>query len=489
MIESATVPAPRRLRCVAVPAVAILSVASASPAVRVPHDGDSTRPDLGAIEEHLPIPSFSRLYGTACSTCHTAAPKLNAFGEVFRLNGYRMPESRLVDRKDDPVSLGAPEWDEAWPRSIRSSDIPGIVPLALRVVSDAQITRDESVPYDFTYMFPEEVHLLAGTPLGDDLAAFIDVEWERGEGLSLHQARIEFRDPVPGLPERLLSLRLGVQDPYLMTFGHRHVDRVARLPFLWQTFEASEVQVVDGSAIESIRADNELNLARSQPTVELDAMITGRLQLGVGLSQGLGDGGVDRNGRKDLYYKVRYKAGGMDFTGSYDSEQIPNQTMNGQLLDRAVVIEHFGYVGNETTESAPQGDHTAFGVAVRALFGRVDVGAGYVVRDFARPWAELPDGHLKTESLFARAEYLMLPWVIASLKAERLDVVADDLPPDASIASRPSESTRMMPGVALLLRQNVRLAMEGELFLRHPDTRQAELSLPHSLWMRLDVAF
>lgn len=274
-----------------------------------------------------------------------------------------------------------------------------------------------------------------------------------------------------------------------MTFGHQHIDRAARLPFLWQSFEASEVEVATSGTGEPIRTDNGLSLARSQPAVELDGLIGGRLQFGIGLSQGLGDGGVDRNGRKDFYYKVRYKAGGMDFTGSYDSERIPDQTVTGQLLDRAVVIEHFGYVGNESTENAPQGDHSAFGVAVRALLGRVDLGAGYVVRDFARPWTELPAGHLETESLFARAEYLMLPWVITSVKAERLEVVADDLPPDAAIASRPSDATRLLPGFIFLLRQNVRLAVEGELLLHHPDTRTAELPLPHSLWMRLDVAF
>ncbi|NIP56540.1 MAG: hypothetical protein GWM92_00430, partial [Gemmatimonadetes bacterium] len=99
-----------------------------------------------ALAEHeaaTPIPAFSRIYGTACSTCHTAAPKLNVLGEAFRLDGYRIPASRLVERRDDPVSLGAPEWDEAWPRAIRSSDLPGIVPLALRIVSDVQVTRDE----------------------------------------------------------------------------------------------------------------------------------------------------------------------------------------------------------------------------------------------------------------------------------------------------------------------------------------------------------
>jgi hypothetical protein len=55
-----------------------------------------------------PIPAFARMYRTACSTCHTAAPKLNVLGEAFRLNGYEMPQTRLLERADEPVPLGAP---------------------------------------------------------------------------------------------------------------------------------------------------------------------------------------------------------------------------------------------------------------------------------------------------------------------------------------------------------------------------------------------
>ena len=37
------------------------------------------------------IPAFARKYQTSCTTCHTAFPKLNPFGEAFRRNNYRFP--------------------------------------------------------------------------------------------------------------------------------------------------------------------------------------------------------------------------------------------------------------------------------------------------------------------------------------------------------------------------------------------------------------
>src|SRR5512142_736558 len=53
------------------------------------------------------VPVFSRKYQTSCQTCHSAFPKLNPFGEAFRLNGYRMPKETEDQIKQTPVSLGS----------------------------------------------------------------------------------------------------------------------------------------------------------------------------------------------------------------------------------------------------------------------------------------------------------------------------------------------------------------------------------------------
>ena len=37
------------------------------------------------------LPLFGRKYGMQCTSCHSAAPRLNAFGMHFKQNGYRMP--------------------------------------------------------------------------------------------------------------------------------------------------------------------------------------------------------------------------------------------------------------------------------------------------------------------------------------------------------------------------------------------------------------
>jgi hypothetical protein len=56
------------------------------------------------------IPAFAKKTGLRCSACHEAWPKLNAFGQAFRDNGYQIGNER-----DSPV-YQSPLY---WPASIR----------------------------------------------------------------------------------------------------------------------------------------------------------------------------------------------------------------------------------------------------------------------------------------------------------------------------------------------------------------------------------
>ena len=72
------------------------------------------------------IPAFSRKYKTSCATCHTAFPKLTAFGEAFRRNGFQFPDGGDAEAtKEEPVSLGAEGNKKAFPNALWPSTIPG----------------------------------------------------------------------------------------------------------------------------------------------------------------------------------------------------------------------------------------------------------------------------------------------------------------------------------------------------------------------------
>ena len=79
---------------------------------------------LGTADTASAIPAFARKYQTSCQTCHAMFPKLNAFGEAFRLRGYRMPGETEDMVKQPPTSLGAPAYKRLWPQAIWPSDLP-----------------------------------------------------------------------------------------------------------------------------------------------------------------------------------------------------------------------------------------------------------------------------------------------------------------------------------------------------------------------------
>src|ERR1700730_5340604 len=79
------------------------------------------------------VPAFARKYQTSCQTCHIVFPKLNAFGQAFRLRGYRLPGETEELVKQPPVSLGAPAYKKLWPGAIWPGELPSYVPLAVIV--------------------------------------------------------------------------------------------------------------------------------------------------------------------------------------------------------------------------------------------------------------------------------------------------------------------------------------------------------------------
>src|SRR5262249_34910086 len=78
---------------------------------------------VSALPAHA-VPAFARKYGTSCTTCHTAFPKLTPFGEAFRPNGFRFPG---VDRdyiKQEAITLRRSANGD-------TSTLPAQVPLAI----------------------------------------------------------------------------------------------------------------------------------------------------------------------------------------------------------------------------------------------------------------------------------------------------------------------------------------------------------------------
>jgi hypothetical protein len=77
----------------------------------------------GGSETALAIPAFAKKTGLRCSACHEAWPKLNAFGQAFRDNGYQIGNERDSPRYLSPLYWPAGvRYTPQWHRELNSAE-------------------------------------------------------------------------------------------------------------------------------------------------------------------------------------------------------------------------------------------------------------------------------------------------------------------------------------------------------------------------------
>ena len=116
------------------------------------------------------VPIFARKYNKSCQTCHVSEPKLNAFGELFRANGYQLPGT-IED---------TPPWSK------RRVDVAGMLhEMAVdRVIqSNMDATPPPGLPprgnYDVRSFRNAGGHLWFGGTMGSNLSFFASVGVEQ----------------------------------------------------------------------------------------------------------------------------------------------------------------------------------------------------------------------------------------------------------------------------------------------------------------------
>src|SRR5436309_8213803 len=68
------------------------------------------------------LPAFARRFNLACGACHSAVPRLNAFGEAFHENGFKPPGTMwtpLPGTLSDAVTQGMAVWARGDRKSTR----------------------------------------------------------------------------------------------------------------------------------------------------------------------------------------------------------------------------------------------------------------------------------------------------------------------------------------------------------------------------------
>ena len=429
------------------------------------------------------VPSFARKYQTSCQTCHVVFPKLNAFGEAFRLRGYRMPGETEEMIKQPGVSLGAPAYKRLWPQAVWPGEISNAVPLAVNVkmayLNTSSVNDDESVSrVRNDLQFPQEVNIFGAGTLGEHVSYFSEVTFgENPDGsaiVELEHARIQFDSPFG--PEDLFHFRLGKFAPNLFDgFQEMWISTNAAIDSL---FDFNPIGINGGTGLGAdALSPGAISLPARIRGIEAYGIINHRAMWVAGLANGVmappGDttGRFDGNNAKDVYARFDYKIGGIGLDGDTGGQPIPEKNWRDNSLrlgvfayrgdasripftitavDAEVAIEDRHFLRTGIYASFFLGDLNVFGVYLRGTDAlTVADEAGTLLH------AIEPDYH----AWFTQADYMIYPWLQASGRYETVTPGAHEVP-----------SIRIGTfDVSALVRANVKLMVEYQRDLRLTD--------------------
>jgi len=472
------------------------------------------------------IPAFARKYATSCQTCHIAYPKLNAYGEAFRLLGYRLPGETEDQVKQPPTALGSDAYKRVWPNAVWPATIPSHVPLA--VVSQFLV---QSTNENDDFIFPSEVALVAAGTSGANISYFGEIafEQEAEDGTFDSEAGVEHIDvrfirPIHN--SLAFNLKVGAFQPELVqAFDHARRLTVANYDsmFAVQTLEVGGAAEVGGHEHGGAGGIALPAVARG---FEGYGVVNHRFQWTAGLVNGLepGQDTFDANDRKDTYGRVSYKWGGLAPDGS-NADTFAGSAKNWQ--ETSFELGGFAYFGDGSGIFVPAGGHeeehgggaadeehssvmgslalantepgevapafleprdsTRYGLDFNLLYKDLNVFGAYVdAEDDLRAFAEdmdggvgvpLPDesGTFSWSSWFLEADaVLKYPWLHGAVRYETVNLVPDDA----------EDFERAVVSVTGLVRANVKTTLEYAWRLDDSEVENDDV-----LWLNLGIAF
>ena len=438
---------------------------------------------MGIASTARGVPAFARKYQTSCQTCHIVFPKLNAFGQAFRLRGYRLPGETEELVKQPPISLGAPAYKKLWPGAIWPGELPSYVPLAVIVKfadSNSSSLNDDgsvtSIKNDL--QFPQELNVFGAGTLGDHVSVYTEVTFsENADGsvaVELEHAHMGFDSPFGA--EDLFHFRIGKFNPNLIDgFGETFISTDAGIDSL---FNYNPIGVNGGTGL---GADAVSPSPISLPTlvrgVEGYGIIKHRALWVAGLANGIGPapgdttGRFDGNNAKDVYARFDYKFGGMGLDGDTGGQAaVPAKNWRDNSLRLGV----FTYRGDGSQINFPvttaaglqtniqDGHFLRTGIYANVFFQDLNVYGVYLhgtdslsvfdATTSALMHAIEPDYH----AWFTQADYVIYPWLQAGFRYETLT------PADPSVPSHRAA----VANVSALVRANVKAMFEYQRDLR-----------------------
>lgn len=374
-----------------------------------------------AVRSASAIPAFARQYGRDCQTCHVAFPKLTAFGEAFRRNGYRFPGGNSQDyEEEESIPLGQEAYKKLFPHTVWPGNLPAQVRLAAQIAMRVDYLPDDDPEISFDAM-SGSLGLNFASNFDETFSAWAGVAF-RSEGGAVETEVERIFAMIEPFDTPVMNFRLGRFDPELWSFSNHRTLGFA--PWMMVT------PVLD----------NPFTPHPAQSGFEATGVTgQGRFTYSVGVVEG---GGDRVNTFKDVYSHIGVKIGGMRLDG------LKVQSASAQAWrEKSVQIGGFGYFGQSAL-----GDRDVASQEDRFFIVGGDVNA--VWRDFnlilagtfgrnQMPSLAEPNQSFDSVHFMSQLDIVVYPWLIPTARWERkwLDSEADD---------------RLSGGVYFLLRANVR---------------------------------
>jgi hypothetical protein len=403
------------------------------------------------------IPSYSRKYATSCSTCHTVYPKLTHFGEAFRRNGYRFPGVYDTDYvKQDLIPMGQEAAKKDFPNSTWPSFMTNVPLLAFGVNSrmtlhpdtgSAAARADNRTMVSFDRL-ANSGSLYASGNIDETLTVRATVSVS-DTGASLDEAVVVWSDIVG--PRGAVSLSIGNAVPTLTAWARTstYVGFAAQF--------ALPATTLFGGAGAPFRVTSKYNLA------ELNGILGGRFEYGLGLAAGGHVDGVQP--AENFYGHLAVKLGGMRLDG--EGNYAPPDPRR-PWAETSFTLSAFAYQSatRYTAASPPSPAKTtvsdralSLGGHARLQIGSAELNLGGIYEDHPRVTQALDSlgrpGRASLVMASAEVSYLVFPWLVTALRVEHAIVKPSGL------AS--ASDTRVLPGIGMQLRSNVKLAISATL--------------------------
>jgi hypothetical protein len=382
-----------------------------------------------SVDDLQAIPAFARKYETSCSTCHYAFPKLNAFGKVFKNNGYRYPVDEEGMRKEEPISLGAEAYKKVFPKAIWPADMARKVPVALQMIQRINVTPDKVPNWEFE--FPHEIEVFAAGTIGETFSYFGEIEIE-------HEDEVEYSfwlqyDPGAAFHIKMGSLPLDLEHLRL-TAAHYNI---------------GNNRIVNGFEPSGWRFRDDLAGMQFWGAIN-GPNNSGGFTYSVGVANGQGI--EDNNDDKDFFARASYKFGGMGEAGGAEEE---GEGAGDYWKDNHFRIGAFSHSGQHSYEddgSVFSNDVDVIGAEFEWWFENLILTGAFLNQTDDNPAAD--NIEVETDAWFAEANYVFFPWLIGLVRYESTD-----------IETNLEEIEQVIPAVVFLPRANIRFVLEGQIRL------------------------